>query len=164
MCLSNFLKPKATSSRAPSGGRAVFSVRIGARDLALKRAESRALRNHKVPPAYSRAEESARSPNGRRDDDLKNPKIRELVLTHTLKACSTQVHTHSNSEPRLDRSERLVQIGDEVCRVFDTDRDAHHAIGQSNLFTAFLTQSRMRHRGRVRDERFNSSQRLAQRA
>src|SRR5215831_8227230 len=28
------------------------------------------LRNHKVPPAYSRAEENARSLYGRRDDDL----------------------------------------------------------------------------------------------
>jgi len=38
------------------------------------------LRNHKVPPAYSRAEESARSLNGRRDDDLS--KIRAFVSTH----------------------------------------------------------------------------------
>ena len=38
--------------------------------MRLRQAESTRLRNHKVPPAYSRAEESARSLDGRRDDDF----------------------------------------------------------------------------------------------
>jgi hypothetical protein len=53
-----------------------FSVRIGARDLVLKAWVWRGPRNHKVPPTYSRAEESARSLDGRRDDHH----IREELL------------------------------------------------------------------------------------
>src|SRR5262249_33573539 len=54
------------------------------------------LRNHKVPPAYSRAEESARSLYGRRDDDL-SKFIGSRALTHTLTACFTQLPTFATS-------------------------------------------------------------------
>src|SRR5215472_12388689 len=77
------LNPKGTSSRAPSEGPCGEPCRIEGE------------RNHKVPPAYSRAddhpntrtprvpgtpEEDARSLNGRRDDDLSQ--MRRFVSAH----------------------------------------------------------------------------------
>jgi len=52
------------------------------------------LRKHKVPPAYSRAEESARSLNGRRDDDSHQPPP-AYSLTQTIYLLPTGVRASS---------------------------------------------------------------------
>src|SRR5215472_4356355 len=54
------------------------------------------LRNHKVPPAYSRAEKSARSLNGRRDATSQKCGVREY--SHTS---SPGTADHSNKGERL---------------------------------------------------------------
>ena len=53
-----------------SESRVFISGRAALRDLAFSDHKLNVIRKHKVPPTYSRAEESARSLYGRRDDEF----------------------------------------------------------------------------------------------
>ena len=50
---------------------------------------------------------------------------------------------------RSDIVERLIQIGDDVFHVFDSNRNSHEAVGDSQTNSLAFRDRRMRHRRRV---------------
>src|ERR1700693_670650 len=61
-----------------------------------------------------------------------------------------------------DRGQGLVKIVHDVFHVFDSNRNANQAVGNADLFSSFFSQRGVSHGGGVRDQGFNSSQRLGQ--
>src|SRR6185312_2479508 len=70
--------------------------------------------------------------------------------------------TARRSPSRLRKG--LFQIRNNVVDVLDADRDADHAIGDSNSRPALLAKRSVRHGGRMGNEGFNSTERFTQRA
>ncbi len=61
---------------------------------------------------------------------------------------------------QLDCRQRLVKIGEDIVRIFYPDRNAHHAVRDTNLVPPFFADCGMRHSGRMRNQSFHSTQRL----
>ena len=65
---------------------------------------------------------------------------------------------------RSDLAQRLIQVGDQILHVFDSDRDADQSVGDSDPLAHFGGNRGMRHRRRMRNQRFHSAQAFRQRA
>jgi hypothetical protein len=63
-----------------------------------------------------------------------------------------------------DRSQRLIQIGEDIVHVLDPDGNSYHAVGNSNLSPHFLAYASVRHRRRMRNQRLDPSERLGETA
>src|ERR1700722_20032983 len=61
-----------------------------------------------------------------------------------------------------DCGQRLIKIVHDVFHVFDPNRNTDQAVGDADLFSSFFSQRGVSHGGGVRDQGFNSSQRLGQ--
>ena len=57
--------------------------------------------------------------------------------------------------------ERLIQIGDDIFYVFDSDGNAHHTIGDADGLPSLLSQRGVSHGGRMGDQSFDSAQRFS---
>src|SRR5579863_98925 len=64
---------------------------------------------------------------------------------------------------RSDVRESLIEVGDDVFYVFDSNRDAHHAIRDPNLLAHFGRHRGMRHQSGMRNQGFHPSKALCQR-
>jgi hypothetical protein len=64
---------------------------------------------------------------------------------------------HSRRNPSPNRRNRLcqslVQIGDQIVRVLDSDRQPHHIIARTGIRPLLVRELAMRGRGRVDDQR-----------
>src|SRR5437879_892413 len=63
----------------------------------------------------------------------------------------------------LDRRQRLLKIAKDIVHVLDADRDTHHPVSDADFAAAFLADSCVRHRRRMRNQGFDSAQGLGQR-
>src|SRR5277367_5007488 len=52
-------------------------------------------------------------------------------------------------------AERLLQILQQIIRIFNTRRDAYHAVGQADFGPALFAQRRVRHAGGMGDQRLH---------
>lgn len=63
-----------------------------------------------------------------------------------------------------DRGQRLIEIFEDVIDLFNPDRDSHQTVCDANRFAALFAQSGVSHRGGMRDQGLDASQRFSQRA
>jgi hypothetical protein len=63
----------------------------------------------------------------------------------------------------LDRVERLLQVGNQVVRVLDSDRKSHQGVADAQLGPHIGRHRPVRHQGWVLDETFDTAQALGQR-
>ena len=67
-------------------------------------------------------------------------------------------------ESRLHFRKRLIEVSDQIFHVLDSHGEAHQSFGDSDPLANLHRHRSMRHRRRMRDERFHSSQAFRQRA
>src|SRR6478672_9362213 len=68
-----------------------------------------------------------------------------LCALHSSALVVTLPHAVKN----LDRSQRLVQVGQQIVHVLNAHRNSYHAVGQPNLLSSLFSQGGMRHGGRM---------------
>src|SRR5437870_9431839 len=64
----------------------------------------------------------------------------------------------------LDFTERLIEVVNDVFSVLDADRNAHQAVSNAEAIALDFRNRRMRHGRRMRNQRLDAAQRLAERA
>jgi hypothetical protein len=63
----------------------------------------------------------------------------------------------AEKQTNSDVIQRLSQIGYQIFDVLDSYRDANQRIGETDLLAQLTRDARMRHRGRMRDQRFSTA-------
>jgi membrane-associated protein len=89
-------------------------------------------------------------------------RARQLLADHAGDRVRLGAPGADRNRPRLLRetalSQGLLQIADEIGRIFDPRRDAHHAVGEPDGLTPFGRHRRMGHRGRMADQRLDAAE------